>query len=152
MGFRYPLLTSASALMKSGFLPAAKVKRIAAGRGVRDAVQDCVDLAQLFRDHAPAVAGKTAVTPEQIDEAAAVGNELLSIIKVKGGRTNLPGELKTALDARDRLWTLLVRRHAQHLRRAGAWLWVDDVDEYVPPLLARTARRPRKPADGEPQG
>jgi hypothetical protein len=143
------LLTSAEALMKTGVLPGPKVKRIAAGRGLRDAVQDCVDLAQLFREHAAAIAGKTAVTPEQIDEAAAVGNELLSVLKVKGAKTKLPEDLRTSIDTRDRLWTLLVRRHDDQLRRAGMWLWVDDVDEHVPPLLARTVRRSKKPAGGD---
>jgi len=111
------LLTSAEALMKTRVLPGPKVRRIAARKGIRDATQDRVDLAQLFREHATAIAGKTAVTTEQLDEAAEVGNELLSVLKVKGAKTKLPADLRTALDARDRLWTMLVHGHAEQLRR-----------------------------------
>lgn len=128
------LLTNAVALAKSGVLPTAKVKKIQSGRGSRDMVQDCVDLAALFRENAAAIKGKTAVTKAQIDEAAAVGDELLKILKPARAKAKIPDDVQAAVDTRDRLWTLLQIRHRDNLRRAGAWIWVDDVDEHVPAL------------------
>jgi hypothetical protein len=141
------LLTSAQALAKAGLLPAAKVKKIVAGRGMRDAAQDCIDLAQLFREHAAAIKGKTAVGKQHVDEAAAVGEQLLAVVKPAGARRKVADEVKRAVDARDRLWTLLASRHQAQLRRAGMWLWVDDVDDHVPALLS-SARRTRKVRPG----
>ncbi|XXX71631.1 hypothetical protein WMF30_28700 [Sorangium sp. So ce134] len=142
------LLSAAVALMKAGVLPAQKVKKIMAGSGARDMVQDCVDLAQLFRDHAAEIRGKTAVTRAQIDEASTVGNQLLALLKPKGAKAKTPAAVKDAVEARDRLWTLLSLRHEEQLRRAGMWLWVDKVDEHVPPLLSRAARKAKRPNGG----
>jgi hypothetical protein len=140
------LLSSAVALMKAGALPAAKVKKIMAGHGSRDLVQDCIDLAQLFRDHASDVQGKTAITKAQIDEAATVGNQLIALLKPARAKAKVPDAVKAAVEARDRLWTLVSKRHRDQLRRAGMWLWGDDVDEHVPPLLSSRAKRAKKPA------
>jgi hypothetical protein len=142
------LLSAAAALMKSAVLPAPKVKKILAGRGTRDLVQDCVDLAQLFRDHAAAVRGKTAITKAEIDEAAEVGNQLLSMLKPARAKSRASAAVQGAVDARDRLWTLLSRRHRDQLRRAGMWLWLDEVDDHVPPLLSGVSRRAKKPGAG----
>ncbi|KYF78275.1 hypothetical protein BE17_13145 [Sorangium cellulosum] len=144
------LLSAAVALMKAGVLPAQKVRKIMAGSGARDMVQDCIDLAQLFRDHAAETRGKTAATRAQIDEAATVGNQLLALLKPKGAKAKTPVAVKDAVEARDRLWTLLSLRHEEQLRRAGMWLWVDKVDEHVPPLLSRAARKAKRPSGGGP--
>ncbi|WP_148313881.1 hypothetical protein [Sorangium cellulosum] len=142
------LLSAAVALMKAGVLPAQRVKKIMAGSGARDMVQDCVDLAQLFRDHAADLRGKTAVTRAQIDEASTVGDQLLALLRPKGAKAKTPAAVKDAVEARDRLWTLLSLRHEEQLRRAGMWLWVDKVDEHVPPLLSRAARKAKRPSGG----
>ncbi|HLL83236.1 MAG TPA: hypothetical protein VK420_11315, partial [Longimicrobium sp.] len=56
-----------------------------------------------------------------------------------------PSLLK-ALDARDRLWTLLKQRH-DVLWRCGAWLYGRAVDDRVPPLPENKAGvRKSKPA------
>jgi hypothetical protein len=47
------------------------------------------------------------------------------------------------IDARDRLWTLLSRRH-QELQRVGGWFFGAALLEQVPPLQSRA--RPRKKA------
>lgn len=120
---------------------------------MRDAAQDCIDLAQLFREHAATVKGKTAIGKPQIDEAAVAGEQLLAALKPARARSRVSESVKRAVDTRDRLWTLLSSRHAVQLRRAGMWLWVDDVDEHVPPLLS-SARRTRRAAaeSGAPGG
>ncbi|MCK6587127.1 MAG: hypothetical protein HUU21_24270 [Polyangiaceae bacterium] len=149
------LLSAAVAAMKSGILPVAKVRKIIAGKGMRDMAQDCIDLAQLFRDHAADVKGKTAITKAQIDEAALIGDQLVASLKPGRAKARVPDSVKSAVDTRDRMWTLLVTRHREQLRRAGAWLWVDDVDEYVPPLLSGSSKKAKSKPDekgGAPDG
>jgi hypothetical protein len=138
------MLSAAVSLMKSGVLPEAKVRKIVAGRGMRDMVQDCIDLAQLFRDHAADVKGKTAITKSQIDEAARIGDQLLASLKPARAKARVPQAVKSAVSSRDRMWTLLVTRHRDQLRRAGYWLWLDDVDDHVPPLLSGASRKGKK--------
>lgn len=140
------MLSAAVSLMKSGVLPEAKVRKIVVGRGMRDMVQDCVDLAQLFRDHAADVKGKTAITKSQIDETAQIGDQLLATLKPARAKTRVSDAVKSAVDTRNRMWTLLVTRHREQLRRAGYWLWLDDVDAHVPPLLSSASRKAKKPA------
>jgi hypothetical protein len=142
------LLSAAVALMKAGLLPAQQVKKIIAGRGNRDMVQDCIDLAELFRQHQKSLLGKTAVTKEQIDEAAAVGNQLIVILKPARAKAKASEAVQKAVETRDRMWTLLYARHGGHLRRAGMWLWGDEVDEHVPPLLSSVGRKAKKPDSG----
>lgn len=139
------LIKSADALVASGVLPAHSVARIREGRGHIDLAQDCVDLAALFVKHENDVQGKTAVTAAQVQEAATVGTELLTRLKPKGTKSKDPAE--EAVKARDRLWTLLVKGHRE-LRRVGMWLWVDDVDEHVPPLQSRNLPPRKKGEEG----
>lgn len=138
------LLSSAEALAIAGILPTHEVDRIRAGTGPIDLAQDNVDLAALYTKHALVITGKTAVTPEQVTEAAHVGTELLKRLKPKGTRSKDPAIDAVAL--RDRFWTLLVTRHKE-LRRVGMWLWLDEVDRVVPALQSRTVRR-TKPDGG----
>ncbi|MEO7332188.1 MAG: hypothetical protein ABI193_26665 [Minicystis sp.] len=139
------LLSSAVALSKAGLLPEKEVRRIQQGKGKRDQAQDCVDLAALFRAHASALKGKSAISKAQIDESAQVGDELLKLLKPRHAKAKVAPAVKSAVDARDRLWTLVVTRHREQLRRAGMWIFVDDVDEHVPPLQSRVVRRGKKP-------
>lgn len=145
---RRVMLAAATSLAASGLLPAAEVDRIRAGRGPLDTATDCRRLADLFKKNAAALAGKTAVTPADVREAAEAGAELTDHLKRGRGRRarDLPAALAEQIDQRDRLWTLLTIGHRE-LRRAGMWLWVDEVDAHVPPLLAfdAPARRPAKP-------
>lgn len=146
-------LSAAVALMKAGILPAAKVRKIVAGRGMRDMAQDCIDLAQLFRDHAADVKGKTAITKAQIDETAQVGEQLIASLKPGRAKARVSDSVKNSVDTRDRMWTLLVLRHHEQLRRAGHWLWGDDIDEHVPSLLSGSSKKTKstpKPEQSAP--
>ncbi|MDI1445431.1 hypothetical protein [Polyangium sp. 6x1] len=140
------LIKSADALAASGILPAHAVARIREGRGNIDLAQDCVDLAALFTKYEKEFQGKTAVTAAQIQDAATVGTELLTRLKPRGTKSKDPAE--EAVKARDRLWTLLGKGHRE-LRRVGMWLWVDEVDEHVPPLQSRHVAARKKGEEGE---
>ena len=143
---RARLLNAAVSLADAGLVSKARVARIQKGRGPRDQAQDCVDLAALFREAAAAIKGKTAIGKDVVDEAATVGDALLALLKPKAGKGKPSAGVRSAVDDRDRLWTLLVQGYEAQARRAGMWIWVGEVDDHVPTLQARAARRPKKAA------
>jgi hypothetical protein len=138
---RGTLLTIADGLARAGLLPAEDVKRIKKGTGPIDAAADCVDLSTLFSKHEKKISGKHAATAQMLKSANEVGSYLLSTLKSSRAKekkaVNGP-----ALEARDRLWSLLVQRH-KDLRRVGYYLWDESFNEHVPALLAH--KRNAKP-------
>jgi hypothetical protein len=139
---RRKLLKSAEALVESKEIPEADLAPIRPGRGKVDTANDCVALAALFRKHAKKVAGKTAITLADIAEADEVGSKLQTLLRTKGTPAdNRPAPaLATAVETRNRFWTLVDQRH-EHMWRIGAWLWGHAVDEHVPPLQSRSVER-----------
>ncbi|AFE05654.1 hypothetical protein COCOR_04136 [Corallococcus coralloides DSM 2259] len=134
---RRKLLKTAEALAEASFLTAADVTA-AHGEGHRDVVGDCLGLVALFRRHEEKLAGRSPVTPEDVNEVERVAQQLRALLAAPGearddGNSPL---LFEATETRDRFWTLLTRRH-DVLWRCGAWLFGRDVDMHVPPLLAR---------------
>ena len=138
------LLSSADALEKVGLLPSAAVKKVRKGKGPFDTADDLVQLAALFRKHTAKLKNKSPVSAELIKEASTLGSDLLALLKPEHAKrkTVVTAEIKDAMDARDRTWTLLVQGH-RDLRRAGMWVWADRVNKHVPPLQSRAAK-PRK--------
>ena len=139
---RRKLLKSAEALVESKEIPEADLAPIRPGRGKVDTANDCVALAALFRKHAKKIAGKTAITAADIAEADEVGSKLQTLLRTKGTPAdNRPAPaLATAVETRNRFWTLVDQRH-ELMWRIGAWLWGHAVDEHVPPLQSRTVER-----------
>jgi hypothetical protein len=121
---RRKLLKAAEALVESSVIPDADLTPIRPGRGKVDTANDCVALAALFRKHEKKTAGKTAITAADIAEADEAGSKLQTLLKTKGTPAdNRPAPaLATAVDIRNRFWTLVEERH-DHLWRIGAWLW-----------------------------
>jgi hypothetical protein len=138
---RVVLLKTAEALAEAGRLPVASVDEIRAGHGFLDTANDCVDLAALFRKHRAKIDGLHALTPEQLTRAAELGSELVAALKPRLAKAgDEAGVQARAVEVRDRLWTLLLREHAE-LRRLASFQWVEEVDAHVPPLQApRPAR------------
>jgi hypothetical protein len=147
---RSTLIENAQPLVRAGLLPAAPFREILKGRGKLDAANDCVDLTQLFRDHWPALEGKTVVTPEMLTDAAQVGSTLQTIILPGRAvrRRQVSPQTAAAAIIRDRIWTLLRQRY-DLIWRVGAWLWGPEVEERVPALQSAVARR-RADSDTEP--
>lgn len=135
------LMAAAEALAEAGLLPSDRVKRIRAGRGKIDAATDCVGLVALLREYWEEIKTKTAVTEADLREAELVGTELLQQLKPARARRDqkVTDAEAQALEARDRIWTLLVRRHEQ-IWKIGALIWGRDVDDHVPSLFS-TRRR-----------
>lgn len=154
---REKMLSSAVSLAVAGVVPKREVEKIQEGRGSLDAAQDCVDLAALFVKHAAAVRGKTPITAAQVTEAAAVGTSLLKVLRPGSAKRDRGpgGELKDAIEIRNRFGTLVVARY-ELARRVAHWFWGDEADRRVPPLQARVSSRRKastraKPAAQKPE-
>jgi hypothetical protein len=147
---RRKLLKGAEALVESGVIPDADLVPIRPGRGKVDTANDCVALAAVFRKHEKQITGKTAITAADIAEADEVGSKLQTLLKPKGtpADNRLEPALATAVETRNRFWTVVEQRHEQ-MWRIGAWLWGHAVDEHVPPLQSRTLG-PRAAAEPDP--
>jgi hypothetical protein len=95
------LLASAIALAKSEVLPSREVEKIREGKGSIDAASDCVMLAALFQKHEALVAGKTAVTKEQIEACGKLGSKLVTILRPKRTRQEESKATKETVEIRD---------------------------------------------------
>ncbi len=71
------------------------------------------------------------------------------LLRPKGARRKKNAGAVSAAELRDRLWTLLVKGH-RDVRRAGFWLWADELATHVPPLQSRVLgpRKKKAPAVG----
>lgn len=142
------LLTSAAAVAAKGLVPLSEVERIQKGVGPIDTGNDCLELVALFQKY-PAALAKTPVMSEDLSRAAEVGKELLAVLTPTAarGRKEPAPELVEAVNARDRLWTLLVRGH-DLLKRVGCWLFGHAAsDAEVPALQSRLVAPRKKPAE-----
>lgn len=135
---------------------AKKVANIEKGRGPIDAADDLVAYAALYQKHLPSLRGLTAINAAQVRRASELGTELLTLLKpssVKRDRSR-KGAAREAMELRDRLWTLLVRRYA-HAECAGGAAWGRSLDEHVPALQSRyvaAKKKAAKPDEKPPAG
>ncbi|CAM3112353.1 hypothetical protein G4177_15195 [Corallococcus sp. ZKHCc1 1396] len=134
---RRKLLKTAEALAEAAFLAPADVEA-SRGEGHRDVVGDCLGLVALFRRNEEKLTGRSPVTPDDVNEAERVAEQLRALLASPGEAREHEGSplLFEATEVRDRFWTLLTRRH-DVLWRCGAWLFGRDVDMHVPPLQSR---------------
>lgn len=148
------LLSSAVALAEAGVFDKKKIDKVIAGKGPIDTADDIVVLASEFTAHARKVQGKTAVTAQQVKEAAELGTQLRSLLKPKRAakKDGPTDEMTAALEIRDRFWALLVLRY-DVLWRAGAYLFgKDEIDARVPALQGYAGRRRARADSGASDG
>jgi len=132
------MLTAAEA---AGLIPTLEVEAIREGRGKLDAADDLVALAGLFAKHKKKLVGKTAITPENLQEAKVLGLRLKTSLKpdaVKTKRSKDPGQADAA-DLRDRLYTMMLNAHEATWKK-GVLVWGREVDKHVPPLGTRIGK------------
>lgn len=141
---REPMLLIAEGLALLGLLPGEKVTAIRSGSGALDAARDGIALEALYRESAAAIRGKHPFTAADLKEAAELGAFLLRSVTPDGGRARAEAPSEAAV-SRDRLYTLVLRRHAE-LRKAGFYLFGEAVDTYVPLLQSRLSRKKAEPA------
>jgi len=131
----------AESLVEAGVLTAEEVP-IVDGRGPLAAARSCVAYASLFRAKQAQTRNLTAVKPEHIREAAALGSELLREVKPRGvgGRAVRPEVERAAAADRDRMAVVVTRRY-DYVERLAAWRWGRDCDAIVPTMLSRDLSR-----------
>jgi hypothetical protein len=145
---REKLLLQAEVFALVGLIPEARVAQIRAGKGLFDAAQDGVALADLYGAYRSQIAGKHPFTEAQVARTAELGHALMKLVTPDGARTTVAVAAQKAQDERDRIFSLLLLRHGE-LRKAGFYLFGEAVDEKVPTLGARQSRR-RDPGEPEP--
>ncbi|UQA57643.1 hypothetical protein [Polyangium aurulentum] len=146
---RRALLSVARGLAATGLVPDHEVDAIAAGKGNRDIAEDCVALADLYRKHEAAIAGKHAVGDADVEKAASVGSWLLATMRPGNAPPEKAGPPPASVDARNRLATLLVQRHSE-LRKVVHYFHGEAYEDLAPSLQSRRLERDKQdppPAD-----
>lgn len=146
------LLSGAVALARARVLDEKAVARIQSGSGAVDVAQDCIDLAALYRAHGEVIGNRTAVTANDLREAAALGTELLALLDGNGveGAPPRAVPLAEATAIRDRFGTLLTQEYT-YVARIGGYRWGHALAQHVPPLRSRSlARREGRPPKRPP--
>jgi hypothetical protein len=133
----------AKGLAANGALPQAELDPILTGLGQFDTAEDCVSLATLLRKHEVTIAGKHPLTTAQIDEMAEVGAWLLTHLRPGDAPSPLPSGPSTMVDDRNRLATLLIRRHAR-LQAVAHYFHDHDWRDRTPQLGSRSVKRTDK--------
>lgn len=123
----------------AGLVPEAPLQIIVRGRGNEDAAADCVDLVALYRTHARALEGKIPVTEKDLREAERIAERVRELIALEGGVFGASsGDVKNAVNLRDRFGILLVRAHDVALN-AAPFLFGKEWKDYVPTRQSRRA-------------
>ncbi|WP_437683242.1 hypothetical protein [Sorangium sp. So ce131] len=133
---REPMLSLAETLARRGLLPRDVVAEIRAGSGKYDLASDGMALAHLYAEHAGALRGKHPFTEEEFAELQAASEWLLDNLTPDGARRPASKQRGDAEKMRDRLWTLMVRRHAD-LRKIGYYFRGDAFEDATPKLQSR---------------
>nr|HEX4314385.1 hypothetical protein [Kofleriaceae bacterium] len=134
---RGELLAKVEVLVTDGIIPESEVVGIRRGKGPIDTAGDCVALAALIRKYATAISGHLKIAAADVQAADVLGAQLLGELRSATAPAKTK-ELAQAIDARDRLWTLLETTWEQNVWRAGALVFGrNHVEEHVPPLGSR---------------
>lgn len=141
---RRTLKAAATALAQAGPFSPRDLARVGADHGAIDVGADCAALAALFEKRAEDIAGRSPVGEELVARAAEVGAALRAASKPKAAAKKVGPSGVSAVEARDRLWTLLVARH-ERLWAVGAFVYGHAVDAHVPALSAPLPIRGKKP-------
>ncbi|XYH95640.1 hypothetical protein ACMHYB_48875 [Sorangium sp. So ce1128] len=145
---REPMLSLAETLARRGLLPRDVVAEIRAGSGKYDMASDGMALAHLYEEHADALRGKHPFTREEFDQLREASEWLLDNLTPDGARRPATKQRGEAEAMRDRLWTLLVRRHAD-LRKIGYYFHGDAFEDVTPKLQSRVVKAAVEEADEE---
>ena len=117
-------------------MPASALRGVGRKRGPRAIAAEAVLLAHALTANADAIRGMHPFSAAEIEQLRADGEWLLEVLHPTGARRRKAQREDTPSGDRDRLWTLLIRRHAT-LRKVGHYFHGDAYDDVVPPLLSR---------------
>jgi hypothetical protein len=139
---RATLMPIVAGLAATGYVSQNRYDDIARGRGPRDVAEDCVALAQVFREGGKTLDGKHSADPGTIAKAAALGSWLLENLRPAHALMERP-LLQPAVDLRNRFATLLTRRYSI-LQAVAHYFHGDSYEDVAPPLMSRQTMRPRR--------
>ncbi|HLL06247.1 MAG TPA: hypothetical protein VK539_37085 [Myxococcaceae bacterium] len=106
-------------------------------------LEDCLELAAVFRRNEARITGRSPVSASDIQEAEQLAEKLRVMLGQQPDTGDGAGpSLLKVIELRDRFWTLLSQRH-DVLWRCGVWLYGRAVDERVPPLPVRQSVVPK---------
>jgi hypothetical protein len=142
---RSQFLDQAVVLANRGKFDKHVVAQIRKGHGKYDMAKDGIDLAGLYTEHAASIAGLHPFTQVEIDALRHDSEWLLEHVTPGGARKELVEKsLETVV--RDRLWTMMTKRH-EYLRKIGFYMYGDDFDNYIPKLLSRVPSKALEEAE-----
>ena len=133
---REQMLQVAETLAAKKLLPADEVAAIRAGSGKYDMASDGVALVRVYGEHADAVRGRHPFTAEEFEMLRVASEWLLDNLTPDGARRPVERTRGDAAEMRDRLWTLLLRRHSD-LRAIGYYFHRDEFEAFTPKLQSR---------------
>lgn len=127
-------------------VPMEPLEAIEKGRGHLDAAQDVIDYIAFARTHHKALANKTPLTPQLLEEAEALAHDVRELLAVSNSLAEAAKlDAREASDDRARIWTLLVRAHSQAMVVGTVGFGPEQVNEQVPSLQSRQGL-PKNPA------
>lgn len=144
--FRALMLDGYRNAARAGLVPKDPLAAIIAGKTTtsEDASADCIDLAALYRTHWNILGNKTPVTLDDLAKAERIAQRVRDLIALEGGVfSSTSGEVKNAVDIRNRFGVLLVRAHDVALG-AAPFLFGKTWRDHVPTRQSRRALALRK--------
>ncbi len=135
----------------TGQIKQEEFNKMRKGKGTLDVASDLIDSVALLEKYEPVLGGRLSVDVELLAEGQELGRWLRQTVEPSVSPKNDGLKKNEGSEVRDRLWTLLQRRHRE-LRRIGAWLWPAEVDKRVPSLLARQRKRKSKEREDAAEG
>jgi hypothetical protein len=143
---REQLFADAQGLGRRGLLEASRVEKLRSGVGYKNVAFDVLGLVGLFRERAQDLAGKTAVTAQELDQAAELAQRLVTAVGLK---EQSPATITAAALLRQQAFTLFTQAYDEARRAIGFLRWhAGDSDTIAPSLWA--GRGGRKAAEPEP--
>jgi hypothetical protein len=137
--------------IKRGLLSASVLRDLRGTVGYRNLGSDLVMLTAIYRDNEAALAGRTGVTQQDVDEGEMLAYQVLGAL---GARDHLPVTVAATLDARQRASTLFERTYDAIQRIVTYLRWSqDDALEFAPSMHGPRNRKGNKdetPADEAP--
>lgn len=149
MELRNTLYADAVALATRNLISGDRIGEFKANIGYKNLAFDLMALAQVLRGAWDKIAGKTAITTDDLDQAELIGDQLVSAV---GSREEAPASLADVAIQRQRNFTLFLNAYDQ-VRRAVSFLrWNEgDVDRIAPSLYSgRGNSNARSKSDPQP--
>jgi hypothetical protein len=129
---REVLLSDAQALAKRSIIDGSRLKDLKGNNSHRYTAFDVFTLVQIFRENGEKIQGKTAVEPAELDRGQQLAQDLTRAL---GEREQAPEALESAIDVRDRAFTLFIRNYGD-VQHAIYYLEPQRLDEIAPTVYS----------------